>query len=54
MKKSFFKIILFTFVTVLPVFAGEAKFTRDYETLGFPFRLYENSDYLTGRSNFEF
>ena len=54
MKKSFFKIILFTFVTVLPVFAGEAKFTRDYETLGFPFRLYENSDYLTGnyRSNF--
>ncbi|MCI7566165.1 MAG: hypothetical protein MST05_05615 [Treponema sp.] len=54
MKKSFFKIILFTFVTVLPVFAGEAKYTRDYETLGFPFRLYENSDYLTGnyRSNF--
>ena len=54
MKKSFFKIILFTFVTVLPVFAGEAKYTRDYETLGFPFRLYENSDYLNGnyRSNF--
>ena len=54
MKKSFFKIILFTFVTVLPVFAGEAKYNRDYETLGFPFRLYENSDYLTGnyRSNF--
>lgn len=46
MKKSFFKIILFTFVTVLPVFAGEAKFTRDYETAGIGFRVYETSDYL--------
>lgn len=54
MKKSFFKIILFTFVTVLPVFAGEAKYTRDYETAGIGFRVYETSDYLNGnyRSNF--
>lgn len=54
MKKSFFTIILFTFVTVLPVFAGEAKFTRDYETAGIGFRVYETSDYLNGnyRSNF--
>lgn len=54
MKKSFFTIILFTFVTVLSVFAGEAKFTRDYETAGIGFRVYETSDYLNGnyRSNF--
>ena len=54
MKKYFFTIILFTFFTVLPVFAGEAKFTRDYETAGIGFRVYETSDYLNGnyRSNF--
>lgn len=54
MKKSFFTIILFTFVSLLPVFAGEAKFTRDYETAGIGFRVYETSDYLNGnyRSNF--
>lgn len=54
MKKSFFTIILFTFFAVLPVFAGEAKFTRDYETAGIGFRVYETSDYLNGnyRSNF--
>ena len=54
MKKSFFTIILFTFVTVLSVFAGDAKFTRDYETAGIGFRVYETSDYLNGnyRSNF--
>ena len=54
MKKSFYTIILFTFVTVLSVFAGEAKFTRDYETAGIGFRVYETSDYLNGnyRSNF--
>lgn len=54
MKKSFFTIILFTFFAVLSVFAGEAKFTRDYETAGIGFRVYETSDYLNGnyRSNF--
>lgn len=36
------------------IFAGEAKFTRDYEKAGIGFRVYETSDYLNGnyRSNF--
>ena len=41
-------------MTTASVFAGEAKFTRDYETAGIGFRVYETSDYLNGnyRSNF--
>ena len=49
MKKSIFAIIsLFIFAASFPIFAGEAKFIRDY------FRFYENAEYLNGnyRSNF--
>ena len=55
MKKSIFAIIAaLAFMTTASVFAGEAKFTRDYETAGIGFRVYETSDYLNGnyRSNF--
>ena len=55
MKKSIFAIITaLAFMTTASVFAGEAKFTRDYETAGIGFRVYETSDYLNGnyRSNF--
>lgn len=55
MKKSIFAIItVLAFMTTASVFAGEAKFTRDYETAGIGFRVYETSDYLNGnyRSNF--
>ena len=55
MKKSIFVIIAaLTFMSTANIFAGEAKFTRDYETAGIGFRVYETSDYLNGnyRSNF--
>ena len=55
MKKSIFAIIaVLTFMSTANIFAGEAKFTRDYETAGIGFRVYETSDYLNGnyRSNF--
>lgn len=55
MKKSIFAIIAaLTFMATANIFAGEAKFTRDYETAGIGFRVYETSDYLNGnyRSNF--
>lgn len=55
MKKSIFTIIVaLTFMSTANIFAGEAKFTRDYETAGIGFRVYETSDYLNGnyRSNF--
>ena len=55
MKKSIFAIIAaLTFMSTANIFAGEAKFTRDYETAGIGFRVYETSDYLNGnyRSNF--
>lgn len=55
MKKSIFAIITaLAFMTTASIFAGEAKFTRDYETAGIGFRVYETSDYLNGnyRSNF--
>ncbi|MGN0749613.1 MAG: hypothetical protein ACI4LS_03885 [Treponema sp.] len=55
MKKSIFSIIAaLTFMSTANIFAGEAKFTRDYETAGIGFRVYETSDYLNGnyRSNF--
>ena len=55
MKKSIFVIIAaLTFMATANIFAGEAKFTRDYETAGIGFRVYETSDYLNGnyRSNF--
>lgn len=55
MKKSIFTIIAaLTFMSTANIFAGEAKFTRDYETAGIGFRVYETSDYLNGnyRSNF--
>lgn len=55
MKKSIFTIIAaLTFMSTANIFAGEAKFTRDYEKAGIGFRVYETSDYLNGnyRSNF--
>ena len=55
MKQSIFAIIAaLTFMSTANIFAGEAKFTRDYETAGIGFRVYETSDYLNGnyRSNF--
>ena len=55
MKKSIFTIIaVLAFMTTASIFAEEAKFTRDYETAGIGFRVYETSDYLNGnyRSNF--
>ena len=55
MKKSIFAIITaLAFMTTASIFAEEAKFTRDYETAGIGFRVYETSDYLNGnyRSNF--
>lgn len=55
MKKFIFAIIAaLTFMATANIFAGEAKFTRDYETAGIGFRVYETSDYLNGnyRSNF--
>ena len=55
MKQSTFAIIAaLTFMSTANIFAGEAKFTRDYETAGIGFRVYETSDYLNGnyRSNF--
>ena len=42
MKKSIFAIITaLAFMTTASVFAGEAKFTRDYETAGIGFRVYD-------------
>lgn len=56
MKKSIFTIIAaLTFMSTANIFAGEAKFTRDYEKADIGgFRVYETSDYLNGnyRSNF--
>lgn len=55
MKKSIFAMIVaLTLMSTANIFAGEAKFTRDYETAGIGFRVYETSDYLNGnyRSNF--
>ena len=54
MKKYIFAIIAAISFMTLSAFAEEAKFTRDYETAGIGFRVYETSDYLNGnyRSNF--
>ena len=42
MKKSIFAIIAaLTFMATANIFAGEAKFTRDYERAGIGFRVYE-------------
>ena len=34
-------IVALTFMSTANIFAGEAKFTRDYETAGIGFRVYE-------------